>query len=139
MEEPVMNLIPTCYYNKPLLNLIDSLVEEGYSSYSSLSVADRDKVTVQCMETLGDDAYFCMLDSDKVIPNLKKFILSCNEEDAISLAKTLRKSADSYFNDVMAWLFEERVNKRISSIHYDHGLFQSMDKNTGEIEWRRTA
>ena len=134
-----MNLIPTCYYNKPLLNLIDSLVDEGYSTYSSLSEADRDKITTQCMETLGDDAYFCMLESDNVIPNLKKFILSCKEEDALSLGMSLRKSADNYFNDVMASLFEERVNKRISSINYDHGLFKSMDKNTGEMEWRRTA
>ncbi len=133
-----MNYIPSCYYAKPILKLLDSLIDEGYKSYSSLSEADQDKVTKLCMDALGDDAYSC-LDLEETVYNLQKYIMSCKPEDAVKLANKMRTKAHLYFKEAMTHIFEERKSIQKFNVNLDHGLINSLNKNTGETEWRRMS
>ena len=131
--------IPTCFYNPSLINLIDSLIDDGYKSYCSLSDAERDRVITLCIDALGDDAYSCIIDSDHMIPDFKRYVLSCKHEDAVKLARHLHEAAVIYFSETMRNLFDERVNCHTSFSNIENNMFPHVDKNTGDIEWRRSA
>lgn len=133
-----MTYIPSCYYAKPILKLLDSLIDEGYQSYVSLSEADQDRVIALCMDALGDDAYSC-LDLEETTSHLQKYILSFKPEDAVRLANKMRGKALSYFKDVMIQLFDERKAIYNSAVNFEHGFVSSMNRNSGESEWRRIA
>lgn len=131
-----MNMIPTCYYNNLLLKLIDSLIEDGNESYSSLSDADRDRVITHCMDSLGDDAYACVIDSQMMIPDLKRYVLTCKKEEAITLAHNLHEAASNYFQDPMDQLFEQRSSLNRYQARIESGLLPRRDVANGEVSWR---
>lgn len=128
--------IPTCYFSKPLLKLIDTLVEDGNNSYSKLSDADRDNVIAICLDCLGDDAYACIIDSDYMMSDLKRFVLTCKKEDAITLAHNLHDAAAKYFEDDMNELFEQRSSIHRFNINAERNIFPRVDNSTGELTYR---
>jgi len=128
--------IPTCYFTKPLLRLIDTLIEDGNNSYSKLSDADKDNVIALCIDSLGDDAYACIIDSDYMIGDLKRFVITSKKEDAITLAHNLHDAAAKYFEDDMNELFEQRSSLYRFNMNAERNIFPSTDNTTGEIAYR---
>ena len=131
--------IPACYYNTSLINLIDYLIDEGFKSYSSLSDAERDRIIALCIESLGDDSYSCIIDSDHMMLDLKRYVLSCKHEDALKLACHLHEAAINYFCEPMTSLFEERLNHNRFTTNIESNLYQYGDRINGETQWRRIA
>lgn len=137
-----METIPTCYYSRSLLKLIDSLVDEGYSSYRVLSPADKDQVTAECISVLGDDAYACIIDSVdfyKTLKNFKLFLLSGKKDDAYELASIMKENANDYFDEPMNALFEERKSMLEYQDKIEHNFFPYTDQMDGSTIWRKSA
>lgn len=103
-----MRTIPTCYYDKSITKLIDSLIDDGYSSYSELRDIDKQEITAQCIQALGDDAYSCIIEPDdfcKTMSHFKKFLITCDSDEIQDMAEVMRKNAIDYFSDDMDTLF----------------------------------
>lgn len=133
-----MKYISECFYTKPLLKLIDNLIDDGFRSYENLSDADKDNIVALCIDALGDEAFECIMASFDTISNLKKYILTGKRDDAYDLAIMMRDAASDYFRDVMECLFIERLNQSESYNSLEHRLFYR-EKPEIEEMWRKSA
>ena len=137
-----MRTIPRCYYNKALIKIIDGYIEDGFNSYSDLSESDKEIVTAQCIDILGDDAYSCIIDSEnfhKTLSHFTKILRTADKDYSYELVDTMRKNATAYFIDDMDELFDERCRDRYLEKMYDYGMKSYVDPINGETIWRKSA
>src|SRR5260221_5428666 len=107
-ENQTMRPIPSCYYDKTLLKLIDSSILDGYESYSSLDDTDKEYITAQCIEILGDDAANCLAESDNISTTLKhftKFLRTADQSESYDLVQSMIKNGTDYFSYNLERLF----------------------------------
>jgi hypothetical protein len=136
-----MMTLPLFYYSKSILSLIDTSIDLGKTSFSSLSDADKDDLINACIDELGEDAYSCIIEENfmKTVSHFKKFIASGNKEDSYKLASQMRTNAENYFSGNLEQLFEERLGHQEYEKCLFNGLFQYVNPLNGEIEWRKSA
>ena len=94
-----------------LLKEIDTLIEEGATSYRSLSEIDKDTLTVISMRSLGKNSYECVTDVndfDDIVHRLAKFIHTGSIENAVELADSMREQTTDYFSKNLSEIFDER-------------------------------
>lgn len=103
--------IPSCYYDAPILKVVDSLISAGNTSYTALDDYDKARLTCLCMQALGTDAHLCITDTDldDVLTNLKGYLLTANHEYKYDLVEKLERNAINYFEFYMDMLFEKLI------------------------------
>lgn len=106
-----MITVPECYYTRRILNLIDDLIGDGHISYSELEEMDKDRLTVACMDALGEDADIVITESsnlNSLIGDLKKFIMTADMDYGYRLLEKLHANTIDQVSDHMDALFHER-------------------------------
>jgi hypothetical protein len=135
-------MIPTCYFNPNITNIIDFFVEDGFKSYTELPSTSKDTIISACIKELGEDAYNCLIDSEnitKVMCHFRKFLLTYEYDEIDDMVEAMRTIATDYFEDDMNWLFSDRIAINQSIQMAESGFIQRQDQITGEIEWRKSA
>lgn len=105
--------VPKCFYQPFILQLIDSHISNGITSYDDLEEIDKDELTVKCMAALDNDAYVAITEADDyktMIKYLCEYINHGGSDKAYDLAEKLRTNAISYFSNELNQLFQERLN-----------------------------
>lgn len=131
-----MRTIPPCYYHPSILRLIDSYVRDDIKRYSDLEQYDKELITAQILEVLGEEAYDAIIQSDNLhstIHHLKQYMVTGQKEYAFDLAETMSKNASVYYIDVMDLLFSERVDERMHDVNRENGFYPRRDSVTGEV------
>lgn len=136
-----MITIPLFYYSPSILKQIDFLIDLGYQSFDNLSDADKDILTSECIDVLGEDAYSCIIEENfmSTVSQFKKFLLSRNKEDSHNLADVMRENAVNYFGESLNQLFDERLLNNHVERQLEHGMHQYIDRRNGDKEWRKSA
>jgi hypothetical protein len=99
--------------DKGLSKLIDDLIDCGRESFSSLRDTDKKELTAHCIRILGDDAYVCIINSEKfsdTLVSFKRFLTSCMHDEAIEMAEIMSQNAIKYFEEDLNSIFEERIS-----------------------------
>ena len=123
-----------------LLKEINHLIEEGATSYSSLSEIDKDTLTVISMRSLGKNAYECITDVndfDDIVQRLAKFIHTGSIENAVELADSMREQTTDYFSKSLSGIFDDRFAEIECSKKREAGLTPYQHKDNGETTWMR--
>lgn len=123
-----------------LLKEIDTLIDEGATSYSSLDEIDKDNLTLISLRSLGKHAYECVTDVndfDDIVHRLAKFIHTGSIENALGLADTMREQTTDYFSKSLSEIFDDRFNEIECSKKKEAGLTPYQHKDNGETKWMR--
>jgi hypothetical protein len=108
--------IPVFLFDKNITKNIKHLINIGYKSFNDLIDFDKEKLIVQIIDSLGNDAYNLIIDSphfDKTLSYLKDFLISDSVNSAFSLAKTIRRNAIEYYTDDLNNLFDYWIHDQM--------------------------
>ena len=108
--------IPLFLFEKTFTKSIKHLINIGYTSFDQLIDFDKEKLIVQIISSLGNDAYNLIIDTpdfDKTLSHFKHFLLSDSINSAVSLAKTMRKNDIEYYTDKLNSLFDYWINEQM--------------------------
>lgn len=133
-----MRIIPRVYYHKDIIALINSYIDDGFTSYHSLPEIDQERISAECIKILGTDAYDCIIQSDDfdiTLHHLKQYLLTGQREYALDLAETMSKNAVQYFTNIMDSLFSDMSSKKQYENNIACGLKISSNNLNGEIQW----
>lgn len=127
--------IPNDLYNREVLSLIEDLVQEGHKSYDSISDDDKEKLTVACMNTFGDDALEFIHEGnylDLIIAKIK-FCVKNPSSGESDISELLRKSALEYHENSLKELFNSWSTTYLSIISGE----SSEEKRYQQMIWNK--
>jgi hypothetical protein len=107
-----MKQFPNWLYKKDVKDFIQDRIHDGIKDFESLDELDQDKLVVMAMSLLEGDSYSCIInadDYDTMLGEMMRYIMTNSNENAYSLAETLRKNAIQYFTEDFNLIFEEMI------------------------------
>lgn len=126
------------YYNFSIIKLVDEFVSEGFELFSKLEEIDQDMLSAECIKTLGNDSYNCIIqpdDFDQVLHHFTQYLMTAKREYAQDMAETMRKNANLYFAEKLDPIFTERTNLYRHNSSIEGGLKAVRDQQTGEMRY----
>lgn len=137
-----MTFIPKCFYDKKITSLINSYIQEGCGSYDELDDSEKENLTSECINILGDDAYTCIIepqDFSKTIRQFSKYLKTADMDEAHELLNTMKKNAIEHYADYLNQMFLERIEEISYEYRKEKGFLPTKDMNTGELLWEKRA
>lgn len=125
---------------KPILDLINKHIEDGFISFRSLHPLDQSEISSHCIKVLGNDAFECLIahsDMDKTLNLFSKYLSGDTENNLCDLLQTMAKGANEFFAKDMDILFDEMISLRNNDINHEKGLRSYTDQVVGEIFWSK--
>lgn len=129
-------IIPPIFKSPRITNLINSQIDYGYTSYSSLDHIDKELITAECIALLGDDAYEYIKQADSLnnmLFNLSSYFKTSDKDVRYDLMESLRENATKLYEDELNMLFDELLADRNGEIQeevrlqYGHRHFYAAD------------
>ena len=133
-------------YTQALISCIDELIAnqathdgDGYSlAFDCLDQEDINKMIRLQLEIDGRDLYdiYTSQSSTRVEDNLIQLLTNDNKDSRDDLIDAILKTATENYTRRLQDLINERCAEREASSYRDAGRYRTLNRTTGEIQWR---
>lgn len=117
--------------NKQLIKEMDSIIDNGYTTYNDIPTKDLEHLLALCMEE--EDVEWAV--NTNVYKATVKLLSDNDGGNEAAIAEAIKKSIKNYFYVSLCDAFHDRVAYRTNLMYEEKGMFSTIDKTNGEVTW----